>query len=1553
MDEEMIVTEVVENNSQVDTEIIEQEIEQDETVEYIEVGETEEIEITIDETMGYAGAGNGNYAPLDHTHPINQIEKLNDTLHNLASSKEYHSTNSGFAEFRQWNPNGYYKKEIYEKNIDTSGLGYFVSLVRGTGNINGGNTYIDICQSKNDDGTIITTDIYGVTVDTSGFYGYQSPDYNPLNSQSINKAKDFNYAVVCLLGDVKVRVTDETLDDIKIGDYALPNEDGYAVKSKNNIGYKVISKGTIEKGWNYVEIALVPQSDNISRVMKELEDAKVTIGNVSLELGNVGNKVDGIFNSSINVSNKVDNFQGILDETTQKVDEQIKISQDVSEKAQEVVKETKETINTIASQYSEAVNKADDAHKVLHGDDGNGGVLKDLKNLQEDMQPLAEWKGQDGSTGVAAFVAQANEDRTQLASLTTAFGPNGSDITAIIQKIDENGAAIQHLVSHVDQYVLGSYSPAYGLKYDETIIIKPGTIYVPTNEHEETYSDTVIAFEENMSYMWQIDNTGKYIWTEYKPVSTETDYFKGTNEGDLWYCWKGVLKDDKILYDAGTLYCWDNTKELWIAVASVNDNPTSRVVGLVNQAADKMTSVYENLQGDMSAIIQSVKEIRTIVESTETGAMSTLQQTAEEILMGVYNPLGAGTLGLLMDGLTSNTTKASVVKIKSVNEAPPEGNKYEEEPIWTGEKFEPVGKLSATGRYYFENDCFTYFCYVVDDENYEVYGVSNVTLASLHTRVSDTETEVASWASFIEENTKNIATINQTVTDNASKISLIASGEYVVCTEVCLEPTVENIAKFSSKRYSVAPAWKDNGFVFDEDNEEENGVYCMIDGENDHYYKLFYNDDKVIATYYKYELASSGSATIAQKVEENSSSIGMVVENIGKDGKVDAASIVTAINNGSSLIDMKAVDIDMTGYVTFNALEEPGRTTINGDNIKTGAIKSNNYSGPVTYYQYGIKLGETLMDFVSSFTAGKVGYDEDGLKYNCVENVLELFPNELPDELASGGSVRYYCKYNKKIIPIIFESKILNNKTELVYYLDDIIIQDTIKIDIYNGKRLSIIEGKSSDCIWFQEIEIGKNYQISPNARNYYSTEEIKVDTELLNLGEVGSSDRNGNFTSIVNGYIVSDENFDLIPEGILIDGTKFDLDVGSIYSKNFVLDRFGHVTITGQITATSGYIGDEERGFIIDESSLYNGQTKLKGATNKDEKGNSGVYLGVDGIGLGNGNFYVNSVGDLVTYGSVVMHGSDGKPAVEIDDGNLILYGNITLGGKIGWDATNSPVMAAYSSTGTGDPNLEPGYWTSTFDPDIHIYMTMSFDGGDTWNAPTKIVAKDGKDGSNGLDGINGSDASVTPETVFNALTENGKIQGLFGSNDGAGNLALYINAEYIRAGTLSGMNFTDETGTSLLKLSSTIEQDDSIGGDVSFADLTYWKKKNGEYQEVFQINDFGGGTFSMRLGGETLITTGLDKNLRPTNIFRPRNVWDFSQCEITDMIFQKDTTLTFDNTTVSGDVIFDTNCVALFDGFVDFRGVTEFTYEVNFTGNVDFSHATVTGITVVPVFA
>lgn len=951
MDEEIIVVQGQEENyDEVVVEDLISDVEKVTVVENIDVSEQEDIVIKINETIGSPSAGNGDYAASTHTHKIGQVEQLSEVLHDLASPQDsYFSTSTGFAEFRPWDHQGkYWNSDLFK----TGGVGYFVSLVRGSGNIDGNNMYIDVCQKD--------TDVYGVTVASSGFLSNQNESYDPLISSTLNnRMGDGNFAKVCLFGCVKVRIAD--LNTVKVGEYVLPTKDGYAEKSENSVGFKVTSKGQIEKGWNYVEIALVPQNDNVAR---ELNKANVNINNVTLQLGNVQSAVDKMDGITVEVSQKVDSIsKEVATELGNMKVAYTPVAEALAE-AKEIATQAETRINAVAANYTTAVSRVTIAEANIQKN------LENITALQNDMDVIAKWEGEDGESTVAGFVQQVKENNATLGSLTQAFGPTGSELAAIIQKIDANGAAIQHLVTHVDKYILGKQSPANDLTPEQTGFIQPGTIYVPTEDSKDTYQieGTEIVrteFKYGKSYIWATDDYGIYTWKEYGDVLDS----EVKEEGALWYCWEGVYNDTHtiLLYDPGTLYCWTKTgdkvlvdgkftdKYMWVPVASADDkNVTS--IGSVNQTAKNLQINYSNLKGEMASLEVKVDGISSTVSNEVEKKITSINQTAEDIMMGVYGQNGTSSLGLLLKGMMSTSTNATVTEIKTVKGTPPVGTSlYKFPPTWDGQKFLPVGGSDTNGTYFFENDPATYYCEIVPNTGtYKVWGVNNLAMTNLGTRVSDTESAIESWSKFEKGQSETVASIKQETDVDSGSISSVVFGDYRECVEIKTELTEEEKERFKGEnKYEERPSWnsEEGRFEFAE-GAVKGKTYCILGAESKYYYKLLYDNTDNLTSYEKYGMQSSPYSMIVQKVDDNGNAyIGLVAGNDEDEGKM----VVNTINGHTEAL-ISADKISINGTTTFSSILNPGETTtISGNYIRSGVIESNNYKDK----QYGTKFDLT------------------------------------------------------------------------------------------------------------------------------------------------------------------------------------------------------------------------------------------------------------------------------------------------------------------------------------------------------------------------------------------------------------------------------------------------------------------------------------------------------------------------------------------------------------------------------------------------------------------
>lgn len=115
-------------------------------------------------------------------------------------------------------------------------------------------------------------------------------------------------------------------------------------------------------------------------------------------------------------------------------------------------------------------------------------------------------------------------------------------------------------------------------------------------------------------------------------------------------------------------------------------------------------------------------------------------------------------------------------------------------------------------------------------------------------------------------------------------------------------------------------------------------------------------------------------------------------------------------------------------------------------------------------------------------------------------------------------------------------------------------------------------------------------------------------------------------------------------------------------------LSVVGSGTFTGEIRASSGYIGNSVNGFSISSRAIANGMESLSDTTH------NGVYVGTDGIALGAGKFKVTASGsvtakDLALTGGSISLGDDGSgnPVFKVTSSGAVTAKNLILtGGSI-----------------------------------------------------------------------------------------------------------------------------------------------------------------------------------------------------------------------------------------------------------------------------------------------
>lgn len=315
-------------------------------------------------------------------------------------------------------------------------------------------------------------------------------------------------------------------------------------------------------------------------------------------------------------------------------------------------------------------------------------------------------------------------------------------------------------------------------------------------------------------------------------------------------------------------------------------------------------------------------------------------------------------------------------------------------------------------------------------------------------------------------------------------------------------------------------------------------------------------------------------------------------------------------------------------------------------------------------------------------------------------------------------------------------------------------------------------------------------------------------------------------------------------------------------------------LTVTGEIRATSGYIGGST-GFEIKSNYIANGMT------GRDDTTKNGIYLGIDGIALGKGNFKVTSQGELTAkYGNIggftitssnLYNGKDGRDS-DTKAGVYVGTNGIALGNGTAnhtFKVTNAGAMTVkYGMTGLSD----------TTNSGVYIGTDGIALGAGNFKVTTggALTAKSGTIG--GLS-INDSSMYTNSQSDFNGtgegvhisqyglrlgstfkVTKAGKVTasdlaitgGTISIKDGNGNVAFSVSNRgavsasnlAITGGSISIKDGNNNVAFSVTNMGKVTAKDISItGGSISIKD------RNGNV--FFEIDPEQGASGSFFVGG------------------------------------------------------------------------------------------------------
>lgn len=356
--------------------------------------------------------------------------------------------------------------------------------------------------------------------------------------------------------------------DVSAGDYVVSSSRGIAQKTTSGCGYSVIST-ELKSGTPYAVISLGVQAcvtDTIGRNVQSL----------SRRLGTAETNIV----SAINVANTAHN-------TALAAQESARASAEVSEEA-------------IANAL-EALGSAEQAIVIA------GGISASATAVAEEARATARNAVTHAQTLKTEAVDRANDAWAAAESVAREF---------------------RSLTAKIDQYSVGEYSQAYGLTLEQAHgILEPGMIYVPTNEHSESY-----AYGEGSSYDREFSAGYLYTWGDVSNpdvgigwatvCESPSVYFSGTEPDvddrlEYWYTNSISVTDlegNTGTYESYTLYKWE--EDHWLAVATLSGNASNRAVSEIYQTTNQITTSLSNAIGGFTSLDERLSDIDSRINLT-------------------------------------------------------------------------------------------------------------------------------------------------------------------------------------------------------------------------------------------------------------------------------------------------------------------------------------------------------------------------------------------------------------------------------------------------------------------------------------------------------------------------------------------------------------------------------------------------------------------------------------------------------------------------------------------------------------------------------------------------------------------------------------------------------------------------------------------------------------------------------------------------------------------------------------------------------------------------
>ena len=997
---EMPVEEVVETEPIIED--VDNNPEVDEIVEDVEAEAIEEIEVEMDEAIGWSGADGKTHSGLPdrnspNQHLITSITGLKERLDNIEALKVIESNKLNVANYYKWADN---------KAYDT--YGYFVSMVPDEPTIT-----IKICDGS---------DILGVSVNDAGFVGGQN-----------DIKRDNTYGLIVTSGLVGVRCE----LDVKVEDHVVSDAQGYAKKSGSNYGYKVLDLVYDEtNGETYAIISLGVQADKMNLLGLELsatkEQVKANDKNITSAI-NVANqaynKASEIGVSNQEMSNKVDEALDIVDRVTSDVESletQVLNSAVVSAQAKAIAESA---ATSAASMKNEAVEEANKAltetselrkefeAKATEIDAELDNAALELEATKEEFNSTINNLKLDTEGQLADFKKEVSDNYATTIQLAAVKTETSDAIAAVKQEASDTYATIESVVAlqtetsesiaGFKQEVSETYATQEMLTSLETDTGKALTDY--KQEVAETY-----ATQEMVSKLET--NTTKTL-TDYKQEVTDT-YATQEMVAKLETDTSKALSDYK--QEVGNTYATNTS------LANLKTETTNAIAA----SEEKATNTYVS------------KSDLTSFESQTNIAMARIEQKADAngaYIQSTVSNMDKYSVGPHSQAYGFTLEQAASVLEESMIYVPTES--VAEEYNYTDENGEiQVYTRTFTPQYLYKwGKIDGQYRWITVDKNY----------------TETDETNTSSKAVYFTPNKPAVAgnfgywyTDGDTVTEGYAPYTLYKWESYVGengATQYCWVAVATLAGNSQSRAVSQI-------------RQDANSIELSVTTLDGKYAgtKAFIDDNQSVLQDVVSWKGENGEniASFATNAEDNFASASQVAKIVDKDGNIKAASIVTAVNGADSsvVIDADRINLDTKMFTVRDKANSNdvllsagnGQATIGGFTVDKDSISNNKTSyddsnNGVYLGLDGIGLGEKKFTvnnsgyFTSTF--GKIGNWD--ITDSSIESVTSTDDGTITSKVALINQDDYYNPDKEIQVPadVFVVETTINGVTTWPFYL--------------------------------------------------------------------------------------------------------------------------------------------------------------------------------------------------------------------------------------------------------------------------------------------------------------------------------------------------------------------------------------------------------------------------------------------------------------------------------------------------------------------------------------